>query len=74
MLGLTVSDTEYLLATGAVFMPPIDPGFVPKYCHTHGSCTHIGTECNNRGKNHQENATITNRMGGSTRNVPTRFL
>ena len=45
-----------------------------KYCHTHGSCAHIGAECNSPGDNHQAAATVTNRMGGSTWNVPACHL
>ena len=37
-----------------------------KYCHTHGNCNHIGTECNTPGENHQSAATFANMMGGST--------
>ena len=36
------------------------------YCHTHGNCNHIGTECNTPGENHQAAATFANMMGGST--------
>ena len=36
------------------------------YCHTHGNCNHIGTECNTPSENHQAAATFTNMMGGST--------
>ena len=39
------------------------------YCHTHGACFHPGIKCCNKGPNHQDNATFTNRMGGSTKNV-----
>lgn len=40
-----------------------------KYCWTHGLCTHTGQECRNRAQGHKENATLTNRMGGSNRNL-----
>ena len=40
-----------------------------KYCWTHGLCTHTSAECRNRADGHQENASITNRMGGSSRNL-----
>ena len=36
------------------------------YCHTHGNCNHIGTECNTPSENHQAAATFANMMGGST--------
>ena len=39
------------------------------YCHTHGACFHPGSKCRNKGPNHQDNATFSNRMGGSTKNV-----
>ena len=40
------------------------------YCHTHGISTnknHTSQTCNNKGPNHQDAATIRNKMGGSTR-------
>ena len=40
-----------------------------KYCHTHGFCTHDGSECQNKGPNHTDDATLTNNMGGSQKNV-----
>ena len=40
-----------------------------KYCHTHGFCTHDGTECNNKGSDHKDEATLTNNMNGSQKNV-----
>lgn len=40
-----------------------------KYCWTHGLCTHTSSECRNRAQGHKENATLTNRMGGSDRNL-----
>ena len=40
-----------------------------KYCHTHGFCTHDGRECNNKGTNHNDAATLTDNMGGSQKNV-----
>ena len=36
------------------------------YCHTHGNCAHSSSECRSPGENHQNKATFTNRMGGST--------
>ena len=39
------------------------------YCWTHGWCRHRGTECNAPAEGHQPNATKTNRMGGSNRNL-----
>ena len=39
------------------------------YCHTHGACFHPGFRCRNKGPNHQDAVTFSNRMGGSTKNV-----
>ena len=40
-----------------------------RYCWTHGLCTHTSAECRNRAEGHNEQATLTNRMGGSNRNL-----
>ena len=40
-----------------------------RYCWTHGGCNHDGNHCRNPAEGHQAQATFTNRMGGSTRNV-----
>lgn len=40
-----------------------------KYCWTHGLCTHTSAKCRNRAQGYKENATLTNRMGGSDRNL-----
>lgn len=37
-----------------------------KYCWSHGSCAHLGTECNTKAAGHQNDATFANMMGGST--------
>jgi hypothetical protein len=39
------------------------------YCHTHGVCkgTHTSLTCRNKGPGHNEFATLTDNMGGSTR-------
>jgi hypothetical protein len=39
------------------------------YCWTHGMCRHNGTQCETRAEGHKPEATETNRMGGSTRNL-----
>ena len=46
-------------------------GFPPltHYCWTHGWCRHNGVECSSPAEGHQPNATKTNRMGGSNRNL-----
>ena len=38
-----------------------------KYCWTHGYCFHEGKECTRKAQGHKDNATVTNRMGGSNR-------
>ena len=40
-----------------------------KYCHTHGLCNHSCPECRTPAEGRQNDATLQNRMGGSTRNV-----
>lgn len=40
-----------------------------KYCHTHGACNHHSADCRSKGPNHQDAATFSNRMSGSTRNI-----
>ena len=35
------------------------------YCHTHGACNHASTNCASKARGHEDQATITNRMGGS---------
>eukprot|EP01031_Cornospumella_fuschlensis_P033766 gene33766-40856_t len=44
------------------------------YCWTHGCGSHNGNQCTNKAPNHKEGATVDNRQGGSTRNVPREFL
>ena len=39
------------------------------YCWTHGWCRHNGTSCSAPADGHKTEATKTNRMGGSTRNL-----
>lgn len=38
-----------------------------KYCWTHGYCFHSGKECTRKAQGHKDNATVNNRMNGSTR-------
>ena len=40
-----------------------------KYCWTHGLCTHTSAECRNTAQGHIADATLTNGMGGSNRNL-----
>ena len=37
------------------------------YCWTHGSCSHDGKSCKKKAPEHQDGATFTNMMGGSTK-------
>ena len=37
-----------------------------KYCWTHGASNHASLECERRAPGHRANATLTNRMGGSS--------
>lgn len=37
-----------------------------KYCWSHGACAHTGTECKNKRPGHQDAATFSNKMNGST--------
>lgn len=39
-----------------------------KYCWTHGACAHDGTQCNYPATGHKAQATLANKLGGSTRN------
>ena len=40
---------------------------ISKYCWSHGACAHSSAECNNKKRGHQNDATFSNKMGGSTR-------
>ena len=46
-------------------------GYLPltHYCWTHGWCRHGGADCSAKAEGHKPEATKTNRMGGSTRNL-----
>ena len=37
-----------------------------KYCWTHGACGHKGKRCKNKAAGHKDEATFSNKMGGST--------
>lgn len=45
-----------------------------QYCWTHGWCAHAGTECRHKIQGHKDNATVSNRLNGSTKNVPAEHL
>lgn len=48
-----------------------DQGALPTmYCYTHGRGFHDSKHCTERGEGHQEEATMENRLGGSTYKVP----
>ena len=38
------------------------------YCWTHGLCRHKGTDCNNKATGHKDDATFSDRKGGSVKN------
>ena len=40
-----------------------------KYCWTHGLCSHNSSQCRTPADGHMVNATLENRMGGSSKNV-----
>jgi hypothetical protein len=44
------------------------------YCWSHGSCAHASKDCRAPREGHQPNATLNNKMGGSTKGIqpPTR--
>ena len=44
------------------------------YCWTHGWVNHKGCDCSNKKPGHQDDATLTNRKGGSTNGVPRILL
>ena len=46
-----------------------NPAHHTHYCWTHGACRHANADCNAPATGHQNTATATNHMGGSTRNV-----
>jgi hypothetical protein len=41
-----------------------------KYCWTHGGCGHLGSTCNAKLPGHQDTASFTDKMGGSSNNCP----
>ena len=40
--------------------------YTSQYCWSHGACSHKGKDCNNKRQGHKDEATIKNKMGGST--------
>ena len=42
------------------------PRSYTRYCFTHGMCGHTSNICNNPATNHNWDATVENKMGGST--------
>ena len=45
--------------------PQALPAWINKYCWTHGCCNHHGNACDNKAPGHKDNATKTNKLGGS---------
>ena len=43
-----------------------NPRHHDKYCWTHGACAHTSDACNRKKTGHKNDATFTNKMGGST--------
>ena len=43
-----------------------------KYCWTHGWCAHEGKDCNSKAEGHKDDATLDNKLGGSTKNFETK--
>ena len=46
--------------------PNDEPKRFNRYCWTHGACAHRGKRCKHKADGHQDEATFTNKMGGST--------
>ena len=42
-----------------------------KYCWTHGWCAHSSMDCKSKAEGHKDEATVENKMGGSTKNCVT---
>ena len=42
------------------------PHWANKYCWTHGKCGHTSNKCRNKAPNHKDDATMSNKMNGST--------
>ena len=40
---------------------------ISKYCWSHGACAHTSRDCNNKRSGHKDNASFSNKLGGSTR-------
>ena len=43
--------------------------FQSKYCWTHGLCHHHSKDCRTKADGHKDNATLDNRIGGSSKNI-----
>ena len=43
--------------------------YLTKYCHTHGLCNHNSPDCHTPAEGHKNEATLQNRLGGSTKNI-----
>ena len=41
-------------------------GTIDSYCWSHGACAHSSSQCQSKKAGHQDNATLVNKLGGST--------
>ena len=41
------------------------------YCWTHGACSHQSKDCRNKRQGHKDEASVANKLGGSTSYCPT---
>jgi len=48
---------------------PLPPRY-NKYCWTHGRCNHQGSDCRNKAPGHKDDASMLDKMGGSTYACP----
>jgi hypothetical protein len=65
----TATATPSNPAPRPVTRPPAGPRPITSYCWTHGllrSADHTSANCKNKGENHQDGATMANKMGGAT--------
>ena len=66
-LLLMIQQLQAQLSSQSVQTPPKNfKRKVDHYCWTHGACGHPSNKCRNKKPGHQDNATLDNKMGGST--------
>ena len=46
------------------------PERIQNYCWTHGRCSHDSKDCQSKAPNHKDDATMSNKLGGSTYGCP----